>query len=126
MRLDPKTLSPWMVKADRFFGNLSYPVYLCHWGVGIVVMGLFRVKSRDDLTVFLVGFPVVNLVAYLLYAFVEHPLQSWKLPSLTRQPQTSTMAAGDSIRLDAAAVLAPLSGLQPRSRSTASNDSRMN
>jgi len=125
MRLDPKTLSPWMVKADRFFGNLSYPIYLCHWGVGIVVIGLFHGKSRANLSVFLIGFPVVNLIAYLLYAYVEHPLQSWKRPSLVHSRPESVLVASNSIRLDAASFPAPLSGLQPHSQPAASKESWM-
>jgi len=122
MRLDPKTLSPWMMKVDRFFGNLSYPMYLCHWGVGIVVIGLFHGKSRADLSVFLIGFPVVNLISYLLYAYVEHPLQSWKLTSLTHSRFESVPGAGNSTRLDAASFPAPLSGLRPHSQPASSEE----
>jgi peptidoglycan/LPS O-acetylase OafA/YrhL len=84
MRLDHRELPAWMGKLDRFVGNLSYPMYLCHWGVGIMVTWLFPGKTRMDSSVFLIGFPVVNLIAYLIYQHVEHPLQSWKLPSLVR------------------------------------------
>src|SRR5208337_1707084 len=38
MRLEPKALPDWMGRVDRFAGNLSYPMYLCHWGVGILVI----------------------------------------------------------------------------------------
>ena len=84
MRLNPRDLPAWMGSLDRFAGNLSYPMYLCHWSVGIVVTWLFRSKTRMDVFVFLVGFPLVNLLSYLIYRFVERPLQSWKLPSLVR------------------------------------------
>ena len=83
MRLDVRELTPWMVKTDRFFGNLSHPMYLCHWGVGIVVSGLLH-GSCDHLSVFLISFPLINLACYLLYTRVEHPLQSWKLTSRVR------------------------------------------
>jgi peptidoglycan/LPS O-acetylase OafA/YrhL len=84
MRLNHRELPAWMGKLDRFAGNLSYPMYLCHWGVGIMVTWLFPGKTRMDSSVFLIGFPVVNLIAYLIYQYVERPLQSWKLPSLVR------------------------------------------
>jgi peptidoglycan/LPS O-acetylase OafA/YrhL len=121
MRLDPKTLPPWMASADRFFGNLSYPMYLCHWSVAIVVIGLFDGKSRADVFVFLVGFPFVNLLSYLLYAHVEHPLQSWKLPSLARSRPQPALAASASTRVDAPSSPVPLSRFQPHTRSSATN-----
>ena len=46
---------------------------------------LFPGKTRMDASVFLIGFPVVNLVAYLIYQHVERPLQSWKLPSFNER-----------------------------------------
>jgi peptidoglycan/LPS O-acetylase OafA/YrhL len=81
MRLDPKELPPWMGRLDRFLGNLSYPMYLCHWGVGIGVTLLVPGLSRANVVVFLIAFPLVNVVSYLIWTYVEHPLQSWKRPS---------------------------------------------
>jgi peptidoglycan/LPS O-acetylase OafA/YrhL len=92
MRLNPKELPAWMTSLDRFLGNLSYPMYLCHWSVGIMVTWIFAGKTRMDLFVFLVGFPLVNLLSFVIYHYVERPLQSWKLPSLVRHgsaPQAS-------------------------------------
>ena len=96
MRLDPRECPAWVGRLDRLAGNLSYPMYLCHWAVGITVVWLFPGKTRMDPSVFLIGFPVVNLIAYLIYQHVERPLQSWKLPSLTRPAPaapTATWAA---------------------------------
>ena len=45
MRLDPGELPAWIGKLDRYAGNLSYPMYLCHWGVGIAT---FLAPSRHD------------------------------------------------------------------------------
>jgi len=45
MRLDPKALPDWMGRVDRFAGNLSYPMYLCHWGVGILVTWFWPGKT---------------------------------------------------------------------------------
>ncbi len=84
MRLDPAELPGWMSKVDRFAGNLSYPMYLCHWGVGIGLTWLLPGTTRMDLKIFLIGFPIVNLVSYLIYNHLERPLQAWKLPSLVQ------------------------------------------
>jgi peptidoglycan/LPS O-acetylase OafA/YrhL len=98
MRLDSRALPRWLSKADHFFGNLSYPIYLCHWGVGIVMIGLFHGKSRADVSVFLIGFPIVNLVAYAIYTYVERPLQSWKLRSPIKTTPESGLGGRHSIR----------------------------
>jgi len=84
MRLDPVELPAWMGKLDRYAGNLSYPMYLCHWGVGIALSWLLPGTTRMNPAVFLIGFPVVNLVSYLIYRHVERPLQAWKLPSMVQ------------------------------------------
>ena len=81
MRLDPRNCPSWIGRLDRLAGNLSYPIYLCHWAVGITVVWLFPARSRMDPSVFLIGFPVINVLAYLIYRHVERPLQSWKIPS---------------------------------------------
>ena len=112
-----------MVKADRFFGNLSYPMYLCHWGVGIVVFGLFHIKTRSSLRIFAIGFPLVNIISYLIYAYVEHPLQSWKLSSSSR-PRSATFLAGNGFtQYDAASVSSPISGSQSHIQSGAPTNS---
>ncbi len=92
IRLDPSELPRWMGKFDRIAGNLSYPMYLCHWGVGIGLTWLLPGTTRLDLKIFLIGFPIVNLVSYLIYDHLERPLQAWKLPSLVqiRRPAIGT------------------------------------
>jgi len=90
MRLDPGELPAWMGKLDRHAGNLSYPMYLCHWGVGIAITWLFPGTTRTSFSVFLIGFPVVNIVSYLIYRHVERPLQAWKLPSMVQVRPTGT------------------------------------
>lgn len=94
MRLDPKQLPGWMGSLDRFAGNLSYPMYLCHWSVGIMVTWFFPGKTRMDVFVFLIGFPLVNVLSLLIYRYVERPLQSWKLPSLVRPGVVSAAISG--------------------------------
>jgi peptidoglycan/LPS O-acetylase OafA/YrhL len=103
MRLDPRACPPWVTRLDRLAGNLSYPIYLCHWGVGISVTWLLPGTSRADLVVFLLGFPLANLVAFLIYQHVERPLQHWKLGGIAGRPaapEHSPAAVGASSRID--------------------------
>jgi peptidoglycan/LPS O-acetylase OafA/YrhL len=127
MRLDPRQQPNWMVRLDRLAGNLSYPIYLCHWSMGILVTWFFPARTRTDVFVFLVGFPLLNLVSLTIYHFVERPLQSWKLPSLVRPGQgpvglSSAIARAGRIRQAGAApgphsVASPKAGSSPNGRS---------
>jgi peptidoglycan/LPS O-acetylase OafA/YrhL len=101
MRLDPAELPAWITNLDRLAGNLSYPMYLCHWGVGISLTGLLPGTTRMNPLVFLIGFPVVNLLSYLIYRQIERPLQAWKLPSMVQffpawkeMPRSTSAVAG--------------------------------
>ena len=91
MRLETERLPDWMGRLDRLAGNLSYPMYLSHWSVGILVTWFLPGKTRMNPVVFLIGFPVVNVVSYLIYQHVEHPLQSWKM-SGRLQPRPAVAA----------------------------------
>ena len=57
MRLEPDALPEWMGRVDRIAGNLSYPMYLCHWGVGIVVIWFLPGKTRSTSRFSLSAFP---------------------------------------------------------------------
>jgi peptidoglycan/LPS O-acetylase OafA/YrhL len=117
MRLDPKQVPDWLRRLDRLAGNLSYPIYLCHWAVGIGLSALFPALTRESVWVFVIGFPLVNLLAYAIYTFVEEPLQSWKFDSNIRRQRAAAVAPG-GIRVDAASSPAPvgtiLAGLAKR------------
>ncbi len=96
IRLHPAELPEWMVKLDRLAGNLSYPMYLCHWGVGITLTWLLPGTTRMNPLVFLLGFPAVNLVSYLIYRHVEEPLQSLKLPGMVQYRSATTEIPGSA------------------------------
>lgn len=54
---------------DKLFGDYSYPVYLCHWFVGMVVASSFGlVKS---LNLFFVSLPFVFLFSFLMVNMLE-------------------------------------------------------
>ena len=82
MNLKPSNVPRWLSKTDKVLGDLSYPIYLCHWGVGIVVTHFIPSLTRNDFEVFLIGFPLVNAVGFLIYRFVESPLALLKTKPL--------------------------------------------
>jgi peptidoglycan/LPS O-acetylase OafA/YrhL len=102
MRLEPKQMPPWLRRLDHVAGNLSYPIYLCHWGVGIVITWFLPSLSRESFWVFLIGFPLVNLLAYAIHRFVEEPTQSWKLPSGLRLRAVPAGVVAGTVRVDLA------------------------
>lgn len=84
MNQQARSLPPRLVALDRLLGNLSYPIYLCHWGVGIVVTMLAGL-TRPNINIFYIGFPIVNIVAYTIYRYIEEPLAGRKLATSPRQ-----------------------------------------
>jgi peptidoglycan/LPS O-acetylase OafA/YrhL len=107
IRLEPKKMPTWLARLDRLAGNLSYPIYLCHWGVAVIVTAVFPGLSRTSFWTFVICFPLVNLLAYAIYTYVEGPLQSWKLESGKRRPIVAAVAAG-GFRVDAASDPSPV------------------
>lgn len=110
INLEPKRVHPVLARIDRLAGDLSYPMYLCHWAVGVLTIALFPGLSRDSIWVFIVGFPVVNVLSYAIYRLVEKPFQSWKFAGAfePRRPRAiADFAASESVRLDSASHANP-------------------
>lgn len=68
----------------NFFGKISYSLYLLHWPIGLLTIGLVHSKLlRAEggvlarIFVLATGLGVCVLSAYLLYLFVEKPAQQW-------------------------------------------------
>lgn len=66
-------------KFDKWVGDLSYPIYVIHYQVGLIVMAFFNEMDmgykRPDAHILLLSIPVVILVAWLLVIFVEKPVE---------------------------------------------------
>lgn len=88
MNLDARALPKRLVSLDRLLGNLSYPIYLCHWGVAIVVTLLFLGMTRPNINVFYIGFPLVNLLSYAIYRYIEEPLIRRKVRAVAAQAES--------------------------------------
>lgn len=78
MNLKARELPKWISKTDKILGGLSYPIYLCHWGIGILVTYFFPSLTRENVWVFIISFPFVNALAFLLYKFIEEPIAALK------------------------------------------------
>lgn len=72
VNLDGRDVPAWATRIDRFLGNLSYPIFLCHYPVvAYVVEGIYSGAKPDRLTLFMASLPFINLTAYAVYHFVD-------------------------------------------------------
>ncbi|MBV9462879.1 MAG: acyltransferase [Verrucomicrobiae bacterium] len=64
----------WVAKLDNLLGNLSYPMFLVHWNVGILVSTFLPGPKEQSVTLFLVSLGPILLVAWIINRAVEQPL----------------------------------------------------
>jgi len=65
-----------LVQVDRFLGNLSYSVFLCHWLVAMITTWLFfDTPPAGNSTLFWSSLVGVNFLAYLIHVAVERPVE---------------------------------------------------
>jgi peptidoglycan/LPS O-acetylase OafA/YrhL len=67
----------WLVRTDRFLGDLSYPIFLCHFTVGLVVAWVTRMSWSPAL--FFVTFIFTNLAAWVIYILVEERIATARM-----------------------------------------------
>lgn len=72
--LRPKD-SPRWAPVDIWLGNLSYPIFLCHFTAEIGMKWAFPGLDQHDGTLFAASLVPVNLLAWLLYKTIDHPLE---------------------------------------------------
>lgn len=60
---------------DRFFGDLSYPIYLIHWQVGLLLFTSGFALKLATLPFLLVSLPFVLVIAWLIARYVELPIE---------------------------------------------------
>jgi peptidoglycan/LPS O-acetylase OafA/YrhL len=87
-----------LVALDRFLGNLSYPVFLCHWLAAVIVARLaFDSQRPGGSTLFWSSLILVNVVAYGIHSGVERPVERLRnalRPSPVRTPEGGTGRGG--------------------------------
>ena len=67
-------------RLDRKIGDLSYPIYLFHYQIGVVVIAVldgigYELVRPDRLSLMLVSIPFIMLVSYLVAFAVERPIE---------------------------------------------------
>lgn len=75
VKIDPEMLGARAGAIDRFLGDLSYPIFLCHWLVALLVLGFVLEGVRPvDGRLFLYSLPFIHVLALLINRQVEHRL----------------------------------------------------
>lgn len=72
-QLRPGDLPPWVARLDRLGGNLSYPLFLCHWHVAVLVvwLGFDGVRPTEGPALWAISFALSNIVAVGIYLGVD-------------------------------------------------------
>ena len=94
-RLRPADLPNWYVKLDRIGGNLSYPIFLCHFHVAAIVvwLGFDSVRPKDSFAFWATSFVLSNLLAWAIYEGVDR--NSDRLRDRIRRQRSSRDVAHD-------------------------------
>jgi peptidoglycan/LPS O-acetylase OafA/YrhL len=71
---DPAGAPPALRRIDRVLGDVSYPLYLCHWHVGAFVWWLLPAWRTPYALFFVTSLAVATAVAWGLHWLVEAPL----------------------------------------------------
>ena len=71
--VDFKSLPGFVRKTDKLLGELAYPVFLCHWMVGTLVLHfVFASKKPDGGALWMVSIVVIHILSLFVYYLVDH------------------------------------------------------
>jgi peptidoglycan/LPS O-acetylase OafA/YrhL len=59
---------------DQYFGNLSYPIYLCHFNVGVVMAVILQIPAGHSVLLLLASLPPTLACAWLINRYVEQTI----------------------------------------------------
>ena len=73
IKVNIKLTPVWLRKIDKLLGNLSYPIYLCHWHIATLVDWLFfRGIKPNSKYLFFASLIPINIAAYVIYFLIEN------------------------------------------------------
>jgi peptidoglycan/LPS O-acetylase OafA/YrhL len=83
--IDKKSLPVILNKLDQLLGDLSYPIFLCHWHAAtilafVVPQGL----AKKGFGLFASGLALTFCGAFLINRFIEKPIEKFRTNIRTR------------------------------------------
>ena len=86
--LDRQGMPDWLVRSDRALGDMSYPIFLCHFHVAALVIWLMFDGTRPPgSALFVSSFIFINCTAFIINVAIEHKVN--RLRSVLRTSVTS-------------------------------------
>jgi peptidoglycan/LPS O-acetylase OafA/YrhL len=70
-----KVNSPFLKKADKLLGDLTYPMFISQWLVAFVIFLLLPGIAARGYPIFALTYPIVIIVSTLIIFLVDRPLQ---------------------------------------------------
>lgn len=75
-QINQSKVPPWLGKIDKVLGGISYPIFLSHLLIATLLGGLyFNDTLPNNLNLFLVSFPFINIFSFLIWWFVDRKLE---------------------------------------------------
>lgn len=82
---------------DARLGDLSYPIYLLHWPVGLFVAYALFGSPEKNLALLAVSAPLLLLVSYAVNRWVEAPIETLRQVLARERPAPARAAADGSV-----------------------------
>jgi peptidoglycan/LPS O-acetylase OafA/YrhL len=89
---------------DRFLGDLSYPIFLCHFAVAVLVVSMWRSGRYSGPLVLAASLPLIHLVSIAGHRLIDRGIEP-----IRRRIRVGALAAGRifSVKPDAEASTPP-------------------
>jgi peptidoglycan/LPS O-acetylase OafA/YrhL len=88
----------WLRRADAFLGDLTYPLFVCHFHVGALVWWLFPAGRDPRLRFYALALVASTIIAWLMHTAIERPLARLRstLRARRREGQRRSATLADS------------------------------
>lgn len=71
-RVNKFEIAPWLRRIDKFLGKLSYPIFLIHWNIALLVINFVPLDIKPHTNIlFFFSLPPLFFVSYLINIYIE-------------------------------------------------------
>lgn len=94
-------------KLDKLLGDLSFPIYICHYTIAIAVSAALGIGTpafgHSGLVLFTISLPLILLMSWGLVKLVDQPIEKYR----TKIRNRSIVRANDRDQTDTGALVTP-------------------